>query len=97
MSKEEKEVILDFIKRRFQKDCHWCDGNCYWFAKILTERFRGLDVWYLPIQNHFIAGADETYFDWTGEVIPDEKPMYWDMFDFYDELLYKRIVRDCVL
>lgn len=91
------EEIIDFINRRFSKDCHWCDGNCYWFAVILTQRFPDLDIWYLPVENHFVAGADDVYYDWTGEITPEEDIILWDNMQSYDSLLYERIVRDCLL
>ena len=31
--------IKDFIKRRFPRDNMWISQNCYWFSKILTDRF----------------------------------------------------------
>ena len=91
------EEIIDFINRRFSKDCHWCDGNCYWFAVILTQRFPYLDILYLPVENHFVAGVSGVYYDWTGEITPEEDIILWDNMQSYDSLLYERIVRDCLL
>ena len=33
------DEVLEFIRRRFLQDCHWRDGNCYYFALILKDRF----------------------------------------------------------
>ena len=62
-----EEEVLEFIKRRFPIDCKWTDGNCYWFAKILAERF-GMQIYYLPIVGHFVAGfdSDGKFYDYNG-------------------------------
>ena len=33
------DEVIEFIKRRFPTDSNWLSGNCYYFAKILQERF----------------------------------------------------------
>jgi hypothetical protein len=48
--------ILEFIHRRFPQDCHWLDGNCFWFALILKKRFPNVEIFYFPIQGHFVVG-----------------------------------------
>ena len=40
-----KKDILEFINRRFDIDCRWTTGNCYWFAVILTSRFPQMEIW----------------------------------------------------
>lgn len=71
-------MVEDFIKRRWQIDSHFLDGNCLWFATILTIRFPELEIYYLPIQGHFIVGKDNTYYDWTGKLKLEEKPILLD-------------------
>lgn len=73
-----KEEINDFIDRRFPIDCHWLDGNCYWFALILSKRFNYLNIYYEPIDGHFLAGNGETFFDWLGEAQPISQPQLLD-------------------
>lgn len=62
-----KERILNFIQRRFPQNCdsNWLTGNCLWFAYILQKRFPDLEIFYLPIEGHFIAGLpqENLYFD----------------------------------
>ena len=62
------DQIVDFIKRKFsQTNANWQNGNCYWFARILCDRFPAqLQIYYLPIEGHFIAGNGEQFYDWTG-------------------------------
>lgn len=92
------EEILNFIKRRFPVDNNWLSGNCYWFAKILCDAFF-LSLYYLEIENHFIAKDENTgkYYDWSGEIVPEEEPISWFDLMKKDPALAYRIIRDCVL
>lgn len=71
-----EQEILDFIKRRFPKDSNWLDGNCYWFAFILCERFPNLQIYYEPVRGHFVAGTPSRYYDWTGVNHDNENQFY---------------------
>ena len=92
-------MILNFIERRFSQDCNWQDGNCYYFAKILTARFPELCIYYLPVQGHFVAGQDNIFYDSTGEVTlwENEKPIKWDTLKDQDPLYAFRVARDCIM
>ena len=92
------EEILDFIKRRWSKDSDWTTGNCYWFTVILMKRFYGsLDRYYLPILGHFIVGDRKGhYYDWTGEVFPEEEPQYWLDVWLDDPIYAARVENDCM-
>ena len=92
--------ILDFIKRRFPNDSNWVNGNCYFFAQILANRFVG-EVVYDPIDGHFLFWAsDNNFYDWTGRreyTAEQRKKMFiWQDGVLKDSLLYGRIRRDCV-
>lgn len=89
--------VIEFIKRRWQFDSHWIDGNCYWFTYILTSRFPHLDIYYLPIVGHFVAGDCENFYDWTGLVTLTEKPWWFSNLKEIEPNWYARIVRDCVM
>jgi hypothetical protein len=89
--------IIEFIKRRWQLDSHWLDGNCYWFAHILTTRFTHLDIYYLPIEGHFVAGDGKEFYDWTGLVALAEKPWLFSYIRETEPNWYSRIVRDCIM
>lgn len=93
--------ILDFINRRWKKDSNFLNGNCYWFAYILVSRFKELEIYYLPITGHFIAGNGDIFFDWQGKInlrdLCGEKPMRFDDIKKQDSLYYNRLIRDCVL
>jgi len=97
MSEKQISEILGFIQRRFPMDCNWTNGNCWWFASILSARFPYLSVYYLPVEGHFIAGALNTYFDWTGQIFPEETPILFKELEKADELWAYRLYRDCVL
>lgn len=91
-----KTEILDFINRRWQINANWLDGNCYWFAHILVTRFSELEIYYLPVQGHFVAGNGIVFYDWTGVVVTDEEPLALSDIKQTDPLWYQRLVRDCI-
>lgn len=90
------DEILDFINRRFKTNCNWLDGNCYYFAIILKNRFPLGDIYYDVIYGHFIFKYENYYYDWTGKVNPKGKLVKWNDFEEYDRLQKACIVRDCI-
>lgn len=90
--------IMDFIERRWRsQDSNWMSGNCYWFARILCDRFPYLEIYYLPVIGHFIAGdkSSHKFYDWTGEVAPDERPVRLEDILVEDALWYDRLMKNC--
>ena len=72
------------------------EGNCYWFAKILEERFGGV-ILYNPVENHF-AWVDENHkgtYDITGQ-IKGEGFSPWDFYYEWDPSEDTRIEKQCV-
>lgn len=99
MKLEEVIEIKNFIKRRFPHDNMWVSQNCYWFSKILTDRFPQLDIYYLSIRGHFIAGDGKIFFDWirTYNIYNlEEEPIKLSVIRTIDPLWYDRLVRDCI-
>lgn len=95
-----QDEVLEFIQRRFSDNCHWTDGNCYYFTIILMDRFRGDgDIYYDVIAGHFIFKHGEKFYDWNGifEPYDDRNIVRWDDFKAYDELQFERIIEDCIL
>lgn len=96
---EHMNKVLDFIHRRFPIDCHWLDGNCYYFALILLDRFPLGKILYDVIDGHFVCEIDGVKYDWSGNV--DESGQHhwveWDKFYEYDDLQHERVVRDCLM
>lgn len=92
-----EDKVLEFIHRRFPEDCHWTDGNCYWFAKILEESF-DLTLCYEPINGHFIAyDYDERcWYDWKGRHDENVGCVPFTVLKVIDPKWYDRLVRDCV-
>lgn len=88
--------IIEFIKRRFKTDCKWLDGNCYYFALILKDRFPGGEIYYDVIYGHFVYGINGQYFDWSGEVTPKGKLVEWEQMEKYDSLVKQRIFEGCL-
>ena len=88
--------VIEFIKRRFSIDCNWCNGNCYYFALILQNRFPGGKIFYDVILGHFLYYYKDNYYDWSGIVEVDGILVEWDKFDQYDTNQKKRIIEDCL-
>lgn len=97
MVTDSKSNILSFIKRRFSVDNHWIDGNCYYFAIILNDRFPGGTIFYDVTYGHFVYFYNNEYYDWTGCISPKGKLIKWSEFADYDFAQRERIVRFCIL
>ena len=89
--------VLEFIQRRFKKDCDWVNGNCYYFAIILKNRFPKGKIYYDVVNGHFIFWFEGKFYDWNGVVKSKGYCIAWDLFGEYDSFRKERIVRDCVL
>ena len=89
------DEVLEFIQRRFTKDADWTNGNCYWFARILCERFPYLRLYYEVIRGHFVAGTPSRYYDFGGINQDDEKPILFEEIERDDPIWAARILRDC--
>lgn len=92
------DKVISFINKfkfayKGELEFVFTSGNCYYFAVILKERFGG-EIYYLPIDNHFVCKIDKEYYDITGKAGFNEKPYKWD--NYPDELEKKRIIRDCI-
>lgn len=87
------------------------NGNCYWFARILKERFwlfYDVDIAYNQIENHFamvvaIHYDDETtgrfLFDALGLIDPMVEGDGWEIWSEYcqhEPLDAARVYRDCI-
>ncbi len=89
--------ILEFIKRRFpENNGNWNEGNCFWFALILKTRFDKGEIWYEPIRGHFIFKFGVYFYDWTG-IYKEDTSKAFKFERENDELLYDRLIRNCVL
>lgn len=100
MKLEEVIEIKEFINRRFPYDNMWMCQNCYWFSRILVDRFPQLDIYYLPICGHFMAGDGEIFYDWIGtktkDITLEEKPIKLSVIRTKDPVWYSRLMRDCM-
>lgn len=91
--------VIDFINRRFSDtDANWLNGNCYWFAKILFERFNGLEIFYEPVRGHFLVSDGNYFYDYTGLVTKlDSDPILLSEIEKSEPNMYKRLMEDCIL
>lgn len=95
------DEVLTFISHFKQPDPAGAEklflyGNCYWFAHILCERFQHAELYYLPIDNHFITYYKGKYYDISGQITPKDKPIKWNIFRAIEPLGAMRIERDCI-
>ena len=71
-------------------------GYCYWFAFILKERFDG-EIYYLPIENHFITKIEDNYYDIKGRVdISKTKCYNWNTYQEKEPIDSERLKRYCI-
>lgn len=89
--------VLDFINRRFKKDCNWISGNCYYFAVILKERFPSGEIYYDVIDGHFLIKIDDVFYDYNGINDNEYYKVKWEEFDEYDSNQKQVIIRDCIM
>ena len=102
LDKHEPKDVIEFIKRRFSADAGWLNGNCFYFALILRERFPHGLIYYDTVDGHFLFSMwqkkKKFYFDQSGIVKPNEDNLVlWNNFERYDPERYKAIIRDCIL
>lgn len=104
-----RQTILNFIarftnngKRQEVIECFSC-GCCYWFAKILWNRFVDVVdtdcyIIYDPIINHWACCIDSRAYDITGDITDNEEYSWhdWNRFMYQDASLMKRLYRDCI-
>lgn len=74
-------------------------GNCYWFAQILVNRFQNEnpELYYLPIDGHFVTKINGKLYDISGEVITDRVLISWNDLQKDEPELAKRIYSNCAM
>ena len=98
LTDKNNDEVIDFIIRRFPNDSAWLNGNCYYFSRILKDRFPDGEIFYDVIYGHFIFKYNDNYYDYSGVNLQnDGYRVPWDSFDNYDSIQKKRIIRDCIL
>ena len=99
-SKAMHEEVLRFIAKFHGSEAVFLNGCCYWFARILCERFGnyGAFIAYEPCEGHFITIINDRPYDVRGGVAH----LYWgkmvyemDYLCEQDSALYERLMRDC--
>lgn len=91
------DKVVEFIRRRFNKDCHWLDRNCYYFAMMLKARFPQAVLYYDVIDCHFLSEIDGKFYDWKGlREAGDNTLVEWDKFAEYDKNRMQAVIRGCI-
>ena len=86
---------IEQFNKRF-KDNNWLDGNCYYYALILKDRFGGRII-YDPVVGHFLVKIENKCYDYLGCHKLPETYYDWEELKNIDESYYNRIKRDCIL
>lgn len=105
LKSDSMKKVLDFIHRRFRDyDCNWTNGNCYYFAVILAERFKdeGAIIYYDTVDGHFVCKIDGVFYDWNGVLAFEDEHIEkyvkkWSDLCSEDPIWSNRIVRDVIL
>lgn len=86
--------ILNFIEvfRNESTEELFTECACYWFSRILVERFGG-DIMYSPGEIHFATEIYGTLYDITGE-IESEGYIPWESYNLSDR---DEIYESCIL
>lgn len=77
------------------------NGNCYYFVLILSQRYNG-DIYYDPIDCHFVTKINSNYYDITGDVTDNYSDLEfyhlyrWSEYDQFYVLDYNRVVHYCI-
>lgn len=99
MTEIEVGIIKEFIARRFKHDNAWTEGNCYWAAWIIKERFPCLQIYYISDEGHFVAGdiSANVFFDARGLYEKDLTTAPWSIewIRIFDTSWYERLMKDC--
>lgn len=102
-----KKEIVEFIHQRFHSTYFedngtlnelFMKGQCYWFARILHDRFPNLQIYYNPIEGHFVAADPKCkyYYDWKGVHLRDDNLVLWSEIKKIDPIWAARIKHDCI-
>lgn len=75
----------------------YMNGDCYPFAKALVKKFQGT-LYYLPIDNHFVAYIDGHFFDIRGLLTEDQvSPNFtWSEYQLIEPLDAERTEYYCI-
>ena len=96
-----KEDVLAFIKH-FQNEGTiktFTNGCCYWFAKILEQRYfwhGGAKIYYNPIDNHFVCEVGGYFYDITGVIPYNDNLVAWDYYQRIEPLDGFRVEMNCI-
>ena len=95
----ESQEILDFIKNFKGSEAVFSNGCSYWFAFILSTRFRGGAIVLHPSKQYFLFCCGSQLYDihgdvtdlYAGETILDWSMMRYTNLDLRDKLIRERV------
>lgn len=92
------EEILDFIDK-FGDSREAMKGEmCYWFARILAERFGG-EVIYQSVDCHFCTLIENRFYDASGNITKEINPNYampWKDYQRFEPAHSARVIREAI-
>lgn len=102
--KTKQDIVLNFINQfsnnRPQVVECFTQDMCFWFARILRERFwpgePNVNIMYDSVANHFGCQIDDDVYDITGIVTTKYNWQGWNTYKFQNIAETKQLVRDCI-
>lgn len=91
------EEVLNFIEK-FQSPSNlelFSEIACYWFARILSERFQDSCIYYNPDRVHFATKIEDRLYDITGAIPIEDSEYYYD-FNEYEEMISQDEMYDLI-
>lgn len=75
----------------------YLNGDCYVFARALAEKFNG-QIYYLAIDNHFIAKISDVFYDIRGQISEEEiyECYLWEEYIDIEPLDAARVEYYCI-
>ncbi len=96
-----RQTILNFISRFSGSENTFLHGCCYWFARILRERFSWeccVELVHEPIEGHFLARINGRLYDVRGDVTDMYVKRTLEKLSdvrYEDYQRYRRLMYDC--
>lgn len=99
MTTKRIQEVIHFInifkgKHPLEIEDAFYNGNCYWFARILQERFGGA-ICFNPYDVHFSVLIEDCLFDITG--FANTKTVWYDWEDYQKMHDVSDIYSSCIL
>ena len=89
--------FINGIRQKHPKEIEdtFMNGYCYWFARILAERFKG-EVWFNPLQVHFACNIGIYLYDVTGMIEDAYGWVSWEQYQIEHHAESMQIIKKII-